>query len=349
MSSPVFTVDGAGRVSFVNAAAESLFGASRQLLAGRPLADLMPEDSTLLDLILRIRAAGASASEYGVHLAHNRGDSAWVDVHISPLMHMEGETVIVLHPCSTARRLDRQLSYRGGARSMATMAEQLAHEIKNPLSGIRGAAQLLAGEVDEDNRALTDLIREEADRIVALIDRMEAFADGRPLKRAAVNIHQVLEHVRRIAESGFGRHIRFIERYDPSLPPVDGDRDQLIQVFLNLVKNAVEATPGARGDIVLSTQYEHGLRLSLSTTRRRLDLPIAVAIRDFGTGVPESIAGDLFDPFVTSKTQGGGLGLSLVAKIVGDHGGTVEYIAEARGSTFQVHLPAWHDDTGSQP
>ena len=193
--------------------------------------------------------------------------------------------LVVLHPCSVARRLDQQISHRRSTRSVAGLAATLAHEVKNPLSGIRGAAQLLEPAVGEEDRPLIQLICDETDRICALVERMEEFGDTAPVERRSVNIYQVLEHVRRIAEAGFARHHRIVELYDPSLPEVEGDRDRLIQVFLNLVKNAAEATPAGGGPITLATQYQHGLRVAVNNSRDRLELPITVEVRDNGPGV----------------------------------------------------------------
>ena len=152
----------------------------------------------------------------------------------------------MLQERTIADKMDRQLTHRGAARSVSALAAMLAHEIKNPLSGIRGAAQLLEQSAGDDDRTLTRLICDEADRIVKLVDRMEVFSDERPVEREPVNIHVVLDHVKRLAQSGFARRIKFIENYDPSLPPVFANRDQLIQVFLNLVKNAAEVDRRSR-------------------------------------------------------------------------------------------------------
>ncbi len=341
MPSSVLVVDGGATIVFVNPAAEQLFGVGRAMLEGRPLGELVPLDSPLFDLIQRVRMQESGVSDYGVALPLKRGIERLVDLHVSPLGGQPGQSVVVLHPCSVAQRLNRQLAHRGGARSVAGLAITLAHEVKNPLSGIRGAAQLLEQSVAEEDRPLIRLICDETDRVCGLVDRMEQFADGQLIERRPVNIHQVLERVRRLAESGFARQVRFVERYDPSLPEVDGDHDQLVQVFLNLVKNAAEAVPATGGEIIVATQYEHGLWVRVANSRERVELPITVEIEDNGPGVSRELLSDLFEPFVSTKRTGSGLGLALVAKIVGDHGGLVEFQNGSRGATFRVRLPAW--------
>ncbi|WP_299394728.1 nitrogen regulation protein NR(II) [Pelagibius sp.] len=336
---PLFVVDASGCLSFVNQAAEQFFASSRTTLIGRPLLDLLPADSPVVALIHQARTGGHSISESGVTLTSPKIGSHFVSIDAAIMADVPGSVVVSIHERSIARKIDHQLIHRNAARSVTAMAAMLAHEVKNPLSGIRGAAQLLELNAAPDDHQLTRLICEEADRIVALVDRMEMFSDQRPLAREAVNIHVVLEHVRRLAESGFARKLRFIESYDPSLPPVYGNRDLLIQAILNLVKNAAEAAPSEGGEILLSTRYQQGVRLAVPGSGSRVDLPLTLMIQDNGPGIPEDLQPHLFDPFVTTKAGGSGLGLALVAKIVGDHGGVIEFDSEPRRTVFRVMLP----------
>jgi len=269
-----------------------------------------------------------------------------VDLHVAPVPERPGHVAVMLQQRTMADKMNRQFTHRGAARSVIALAAMLAHEIKNPLSGIRGAAQLLEQSANDEDRALTRLICEEADRIVKLVDRMEVFGDERPVEGEPVNIHVVLDHVRRLAQSGFARHIRFVEDYDPSLPPVLANRDQLVQVFLNLVKNAAEAIGenAVDGEIQLSTAFRPGVRLSLPGSRSKVSLPLEFCIKDNGPGVPEDLMPHLFDPFVTTKPTGTGLGLALAAKIIGDHGGIIECESQPRRTTFRVLMPKFTGD-----
>jgi two-component system nitrogen regulation sensor histidine kinase GlnL len=336
---PVLVLDGQDRLRFANAAAEQFFETSASTLLGAALADLLPPDSPVFALLETVRDSGHSVSEYGVGLDTPRLGSRVVTVQAAPLAEDRRHVVLALQERSIAQKIDRQLTHRNAARSVTAMASMLAHEVKNPLSGIRGAAQLLEENASAADRELTRLICDEADRICALVDRMDVFSDRRPLERTAVNIHEVLERVRRAAQSGFARHVRFVEEYDPSLPPVHGNRDLLIQVFLNLVKNAAEAAPQTGGEIQLGTAYQHGVRLAVAGSDSRVHLPLVVSVVDNGEGIPEDLRPHLFDPFVSTKHNGTGLGLALVAKVIGDHGGIIEFDSQPRRTVFRVHLP----------
>lgn len=335
---PILVLDENDAIRYANPGAEQFFAAgAAQLCRGR-LSDLLPFGSPAQSLVREARQNAAVISEYGIDLGTPRLGPRLVDVTASPVVESSDCIVLTLRENSIASKMDRQLTHRGAARSVTGMAAMLAHEVKNPLSGIRGAAQLLEQNADSDDRVLTRLICDETDRIVDIVERMEMFSD-KPIERQPVNIHRVLERVRQVAQSGFAKDIRFQENYDPSIPPVRGNFDQLIQVFLNLIKNAAEAVPAKGGEITLSTAYRHGLRLTVPGSQSRMKLPIEIAVHDNGPGVSDDIRPYLFDAFVTNKAQGSGLGLALVAKVVDDHGGVVECAEVAKGTEFRVMLP----------
>lgn len=221
-------------------------------------------------------------------------------------------------------------------RAAGVMAAMMAHEVKNPLSSIRGAAQLLQSSVPEAERTLANLICNESLRIRDLLDQVEIFSDERAPELSALNIHEVLQYSMRVAAAGLAAHVKFIERYDPSLPPVFSHRDLLVQVFLNIIKNASEAlTHVENPTITLSTSYQLGLKM----TEKKL--PITVNITDNGQGIPEDIRKKLFEPLVSSKAKGRGLGLAVVAKIASDLGIIVECDdpPTQQGASFTIHLP----------
>ena len=342
LSQPILELDASGCIRDVNNAAEHFFDMGRAMLQRSRLADIMPFGSPVLDLVEEAIASQAPISGYKLDVSTPRtGLGRLVDAFVSPLPESAGGVVVMLQERSIAEKMDRQLTHRSAARSVTALGSMLAHEIKNPLSGIRGAAQLLESSVGDEDRALTRLICEETDRIVKLVDRMESFSDPQPIARESLNIHAVLDHVKRLAQAGFARHIRISETYDPSLPHVIGNRDQLIQVFLNLMKNAAEAvgTDSIDGEIALSTAYRPGMRLKSRASAEPVSLPLEICVRDNGGGIAPEIAANLFDPFVTTKAQGTGLGLALVAKVIGDLGGIVECESLPRKTTFRVLMP----------
>ena len=342
IQNPVVMVNEAGLMTFANWEGEAFFGASASHLARYNISTFIPFGSPLLALIDQVRERRAPVNEYRVDLSSPRlGQDKLVDLYVAPVVSEPGSVVIVFQERSMADKIDRQLTHRAAARSVTGLASMLAHEIKNPLSGIRGAAQLLEQSVEDEDRALTRLICDETDRIVSLVDRMEVFSDERPVDRVPVNIHSVLDHVKAVAKAGFARNIKISELYDPSLPAVYANRDQLVQIFLNLVKNAAEAVGDKpEGEIMLTTAYRPGIRLSVAGSREKISLPLEFCVIDNGPGVPADLLPHLFDPFVTTKMNGTGLGLALVAKIIGDHGGIVECDSQNHKTTFRVLMPA---------
>jgi two-component system, NtrC family, nitrogen regulation sensor histidine kinase GlnL len=326
-------------INYLNNAGEQLFQGSASHLTGQNLNCLIPADSPIFAVLKQVKNSGTAVSEYSLHLETPRISGHLVDIYASPLPDRPDFVILAIKERSIAATIDRQLTHRGSARSVSALAAMLAHEVKNPLSGIRGAAQLLEDNASDEDKELARLIRDETDRIVSLINRMDIFSDGMPFDHKAINIHQVLNRVRKLGESSFAKHVNFVENYDPSLPFVLGNNDQLVQVFLNLIKNAAEATSSSGGEIILTTAYKHGVRFALPGSNSRVHLPLKISIQDNGEGISEDIRGYMFDAFVTNKPEGSGLGLALVAKIIDDHGGIIELESHPSRTIFHVMLP----------
>jgi two-component system nitrogen regulation sensor histidine kinase GlnL len=337
---PALVIGADGTILTANPAAESFGGTSLRQMSGRPLARFLGADSPVLEVVSQARRTDVSVAQYNVMVGFPDQAQELQNVHAVPLHEALGQILLLMHPQGMAEKMDRSLSHRSAARSVSGMAAMLAHEIRNPLAGISGAAQLLEMGMGDSERELTGLIRAEAARIGSLVDRVEHFGDLRPAQRTSLNIHDVLDRARRAAQAGYAAHVRFSEDYDPSLPPTAGDPDQLLQVFQNLIKNAAEAVPKVGGAIAISTAYRPGVKM-VRPGGQSESLPLQVTVADNGPGVPDSLVRDIFDPFVSSKVNGTGLGLSLVSKVISDHGGTVECDSRPGRTRFRVRLPVW--------
>lgn len=342
-SPTILLMEGQGLVA-ANAAAEQFFAMSERALRESDFIAFAPEGSRFIELLEQAQRTGTSLAERGVDIFRRDGSTVLVDLQINAFSDNKNEssTLIVFQPRSIAEKMDRSLAHRGAARSVSGMSAALAHEVKNPLAAITGAAQLIQDSASDQESELASLIDEEAGRIRRLIDRMEHFTDPRPPEPEPVNLHDALNMTRRAAEAGFARGVRFVEEYDPSLPPTVGDRDQLARAFQNLVKNAADAVD-SKGEITLKTAFRPGVRLVSTVGNARHSLPLEVSIIDNGPGIPEELAPHVFEPFVTSKSAGVGLGLALVSKIVADHGGVIEFDSGSGRTIFRVLLPVWKD------
>jgi two-component system, NtrC family, nitrogen regulation sensor histidine kinase GlnL len=342
LPNPLLILDANDQICIVNAAAEDFFQGSMTVLQRQKLNDIVPFASPVFEAVDQVRKFGGVVNEYAIGVGTPRwGGERTVDLQTTFIADDQNFVMVMLLRRSMAHKMDSQLFHQGAARAVSSMAAMMAHEIKNPLSGIRGAAQLLEPTLDELDRPLARLICDETDRIRDLVDQMEVFSDERPLERLPINIHVVLDRVKQLIQASSQYDVNLKEDYDPSLPAVSGNHDQLVQVFLNLAKNAAEALDAYDGvrEITFTTAFKPGMKLSTPGSAERVSLPLEVCIHDTGPGVSEELRPHIFDPFVTSKPQGRGLGLALVAKIVADHGGVVECLSRDVGTTFRVLLP----------
>ena len=341
ITTPMLAVDAGNRFLTVNPAAEEFFQVSMQVLADQTMDDFF--DPPVIGLLERARQNGSSVNDQGVEIRSPKLGRKLINIQISPLMDHPVALVIAIQERSLAEKLRGQEMFRGAARSMGYIAALLSHEIKNPLAGIRGAAELIAADPGGDSQSLTDLITAEADRIAALLTRAETLAGGQPPRRQPVNINEILHHAISLAGSSFGKGRAITHQFDPSLPMASGDRDLLIQCFINLIKNACEATDN-NGLITVKTSYNLGARFALGgdqdgVSSMRAASPLLVEISDNGPGIPAHLRDHVFDPFVTGKKAGSGLGLAMVASTVASHDGTIDLESRPGHTLFRVGLP----------
>lgn len=334
---PALLVDGSDRILRVNPAGEDFLMSSERALAGQPVWDRLAVDAPLDAAFARARRHGAPLFVNDVDVGTGDRAPTQCNLQVAPLADSPGHMLLLISPRELAGRIVQNSSVKAAAKSAIGMAEMLAHEIKNPLAGITGAAQLLSMTLGPDDMELTDLIVSESRRIVALLERVEQFGNVSAPELRAVNLHDVLDRARRSAMLGFAAHMTMIEDYDPSLPPALGDADQLLQVVLNLLRNAAEATGGRAGTIRLRSYYEQTLRVRRGEGAGKA-LPLQIEIIDDGPGLPPEIAGQVFDPFVSGRENGTGLGLALAAKIISDHDGWISVNSVPGRTVFRISL-----------
>ncbi|MGJ8546672.1 MAG: two-component system sensor histidine kinase NtrB [Sulfitobacter sp.] len=335
---PTILIDPDNMIADINPAAEGFLNASNKALLGQPVWDVIAIDDPLESAFDRARNDGTPLFVNDVDVGSGRRAPLQCSLQIAPMVGAPGQMILMITPRELAGRATQNQSVKAAAKSAIGMAEMLAHEIKNPLAGITGAAQLIAMSLRPEDLELTDLIVAEGRRIVKLLEQVEQFGNLTAPEQGPVNLHDVLDRARRSALLGFGAHMSIIEDYDPSLPLARGDKDQLVQVVLNLIKNASEAAGGQGGTIRLRSYYEHSFRLRRADGSGQL-LPLQLEVIDDGPGVPDHIRADVFDPFVSGRENGTGLGLALTAKIISDHGGWISLSSVPGKTVFRISLP----------
>ncbi|MGB7319621.1 MAG: ATP-binding protein [Planktotalea sp.] len=340
MSLPVATVliDAGDKIADINPAAEGFFNSSAKALLGSPIWDKLAVATPLESALSRARDNSSVLFVNDVDVGTGERAPLQCNLHIAPLMGHAGVMVLMISPRELAGRVSQSQGVKSAAKSAIGMAEMLAHEIKNPLAGITGAAQLLSMNLAPEDLELTDLIVEESRRIVKLLEQVEQFGNLHAPDLRAVNLHDVLDRARRSVLLGYGAEMKIVENYDPSLPLAHADADQLLQVVLNLLKNASEAAGNGGGTITLHTYFEHSFRLRRASGDGPA-LPLQIEIIDDGPGLPPDLADDVFDPFVSGRENGTGLGLALVSKIISDHGGWISVDSVPGRTVFRISLP----------
>ena len=338
LPNPLFILDSNNCFIYLNVAAEMFFQSSQTILFGTSLDSFVSLDTPIFSMLKRAKEQSVSVGDQGLELAGPKLGLKLVNVQIIPFGNMPSRLLVSLQERAFAERLRGQSLFKGAARSISAMAALLAHEVKNPLAGIKGAAQLLESGLNDEDRILTRMIVEESDRVTALLDRMEGFSGGANLNLNPVNIHEVLDHCLGLASASYGAHLSVRRQYDPSLPLVHGHRDLLIQAFINIIKNASEATD-RKGKLIIRTSYCQGHRLSLAASDGGLYVPVQVDLIDNGRGIPDDIRDHLFDPFVSGRSGGSGLGLTMVASVVADHGGLIEVESMLGRTAFRMNFP----------
>ncbi len=335
---PAFLIDAQDRIIDTNSAGEGFLNVSVKAVTGNPVWDQIAVDAPIETAFARARAQGTPLFVNDIDVGSGSRAPLQCNLQIAPLQGHPGTMILLISPRELAGRMTQRHSVKSAAQSAIGMAEMLAHEIKNPLAGITGAAQLLSMNLPPSELELTDLIVAESRRIVKLLEQVEQFGNLSAPELRPVNLHDVLDRARRSALLGFGAHMTITEDYDPSLPMALGDPDQLLQVVLNLLRNASEAADRSGGTICMHSYYEHSFRLRRADGRGQC-LPLQIEIIDNGPGLPEKIRADVFDPFVSGRENGTGLGLALVSKIVSDHGGWISVTSVPGRTVFRLSLP----------
>ncbi len=333
LATAVIVLDANMRVRFINTAAENLLETSSKSLISQPLKNLLPGAESLIQDSQAALAQNMGFIEHEWHLARRGNAALIVSCTGTPLQNPDDGILLEFRPINQRMRIAREEKILEDQKINRELIRNLAHEIRNPLGGIRGAAQLLERELDRPElKEYTQVIRAEADRLQVLMDRM--LSPNRLQQVAPLNIHEVLERVRTVILAEYPEGITIQRDYDTSLPEITADREQLIQAVLNIARNAAQALNG-KGEILLQSRALRQITLA----RRRFRLGLLIRIVDNGPGIPESLQHRIFQPLVSGREGGSGLGLMLAQNLISQHHGMVEFESVPGHTCFSLILP----------
>ena len=340
LRTPVFLINKHNFIKYINLMGEEFFGYSSKLIIGKPLDKFINKDSSVFSLLNRVRKSRLGLTEESLDFGNINFPNRKVRVHILPSGY-DNDTIVQISELTISELFQKQALNTKVTKSFSSMIDMLMHELKNPLSGIKGASQLIEFDVKDNENLLelSQLITIESDRIVSLLNRMEQISTNNiKLEFESLNIHEILSHCRRVAQNSFGSNIEFIEEYDPSLPKILIDKNLMIQVILNLLKNAAEAY-NSHGKVKIKTTYNSNNVKSFSQSGLQTSLPLQIEIIDFGKGIPAEMLPNIFNPFVTSKKEGKGLGLSIVASGLEEMNANIDVYSEDGFTCFRINFP----------
>jgi two-component system nitrogen regulation sensor histidine kinase GlnL len=340
LRTPVFLINKHNFIKYINLIGEEFFGYSAKLIIGKPLDNFISNDSSVFNLLDRVRKSRLGLTEESLDFGNINFPNRKVRVHILP-SGSDNDIIVQISELTISELFQKQALNTKISKSFSSMIDMLMHELKNPLSGIKGASQLIEFDVKDNENLLelSQLITIESDRIVSLLNRIEQISTNNiKLEFESINIHEILSHCRRVAQNSFGSNIEFIEEYDPSLPKILIDKNLMIQVILNLLKNAAEAY-NTHGKVKIKTTYNSNNVKSFSQSGLQTSLPLQIEIIDFGKGIPAEMLPNIFNPFVTSKKEGKGLGLSIVASGLEEMNANIDVYSEDGFTCFRINFP----------
>ncbi|MDC0456693.1 ATP-binding protein [Alphaproteobacteria bacterium] len=341
LRTPVFLVNKHNNVVYLNAIGEEFFGYSGNLIIGKSIYNLIPKDSPISNLLTRVRKFKHGLTEDSLDFSNINFPNRRVRAHIVPLSLQSNQIMIQLSELTVSEMFQSQRINSKMSKSFSCMIDMLMHELKNPIAGIKGASQLIESDLNSDKniKELTTLIDVESDRIVSLLNRMEQINNNSiTTDYQFLNVHEILNHCKRVAQNSFGLNIKFIESFDPSLPYLFANKDLLIQILINILKNSCEASFN-NGKIKIKTSFNSDKKISFSHEEIPLSLPLQLEIIDYGEGIAKNLLPNIFDPFVSTKKNGKGLGLSIVASGLHDMGAVIDISSSPSLTNVCINFP----------